>query len=46
MDACIDKRVKVAVCVFEGESVGVGEIGGYVDVEFGGEGHEAACRHG
>lgn len=25
--------------MFEGQGVGVGEVGGYVDVEFGGEGH-------
>lgn len=29
----------MAVGVFEGEGVGVGEVGGYLDVEFGGEGH-------
>lgn len=29
----------MAVGVFEGQGVGVGEVGGDVDVEFGGEGH-------
>lgn len=38
--------IEVAVGVFEGKRVRVGEVGGYVDVEFGREGCQiVGCGH-
>jgi len=41
-----DEGVEVGVRVFEGEGVGVGEVGGYEGVEFGGEGEEGGFLGG
>ncbi|RAO67825.1 uncharacterized protein BHQ10_003837 [Talaromyces amestolkiae] len=38
VDASVYDGIEVAVGMFEGERVWVGEVGGYVHVEFGGEG--------
>ena len=41
-----DEGIEVRGGVFEREGVGVGEVGGYEGVEFGGEGGEGGLGHG